>query len=351
MREFGVLSIHTDAGISGHNFASRPGPDMLQQLADVARSVLVGGNPLDIERIWHSVGMLRGADPCIQGIVDVALWDIAGKAADLPTYRLLGAYRDELPAYASSWVHADVDDYVAEALAYKQQGFAGYKLHPLTQRRRMFGHDVPLAADLALCSAVREAVGNDYPLFLDSAWVYSYGEAVTAGRHIQDLGYVWFEDPLGPEDLDGYLRLKQQLHIPLMATEVTTGGLNGILPWARQRATDFLRGDVVLKGGITGMKKIAHLAEAFQLNCELHDAYDAMNNLATLHVALSIKNCEWYEVLTPHAKGSYDTYHLNYGLASAMHIDSRGSIHAPVAPGLGIDPHWNLIDSTTTRTF
>ncbi len=222
-----------------------------------------------------------GADPCIQGIIDVALWDIAGKTANLPVYRLLGAYRDRLPVYASSWVHPEIEGYVNEALAYQERGFAGYKLHPLTQARIMHGCDVPLAADLELCNAVREAVGPDYPLFLDSAWAYNYSEAVTAGRHIQDLGYQWFEDPLADEDLNGYLRLKQQLHIPLMATEITGGGLTGLVPWAVHRATDYLRGDVVLKGGITGMMKIAHMAEAFHLNCELHGAYDAMNNLAT----------------------------------------------------------------------
>lgn len=347
---FGVLSVTTDEGITGHNFAFRPGPDVLAQLGDIARAELIGQDPLDIGAIWGRIGSLRGADPCIQGILDVALWDIAGKAADLPVYRMLGAVRQKLPTYASSWVHTDPATYVEEALAYQAQGLRGYKLHPPTQWRKFTGEDVPVSADISVCAALREAVGPDYPLFLDSAWAYTYAEAVKVGRAIQDLDYVWYEDPLPVDDINGYLRLKQALHIPLMATELTGGGLTALAPWAAQRATDYLRGDVVLKGGITGMMKIAHLAEAFHLNCELHDAYDAMNNLATLHVGLAINNCEWFEIIAPHEPGSYDLEHLNMGLARPQEIDAEGYIHAPTDPGLGIAPDWDLLDNLRVGT-
>jgi len=99
-----------------------------------------------------------------------------------------------------------------------------------------------------------------------------------------------------------------------MATEITAGGLTALVPWVVERATDFLRGDVVLKGGITGMLKIAHLAEAFHLGCEVHDAYNSLNNLASLHLIMAIPNCEWFEVLVPHRPGRYDLGHLSYGI-------------------------------------
>ncbi|MFZ0165367.1 MAG: enolase C-terminal domain-like protein, partial [Trebonia sp.] len=281
----------------------------------------------------------------VRGAVDVALWDIAAKAAGLPLHRLLGTAQHRVPAYTSSWVHREVSAYVDEVNAYQAMGFRGHKLHPLTQLRAFTGADVAVDADIELCERVREAAGGEVPLFLDAAWAYSYEEAVRAGHAIQELGYRWYEDPLQPDDLYGYIRLKQQLSIPIMATEITGGGLTALAPWVVERATDFLRGDVVLKGGITGMRKIAALAEAFHLNCEVHDAYNSLNNLATLHLIMALPNCEWFEVLTPHAPGSYDVHHLSYGLAEPISIASDGYATAPERPGLGIEIDWDLLRS------
>lgn len=347
---FGVLQVHTGEGLTGVNFAFRPGPDLLADLALAARSVLVGEDPLDIGAIHARLGGRRGADPSIRGIIDVALWDLAGKIAGLPAHRLLGTVKDRLPTYASSWVHDDPAVYAEEAVAYQRQGLRGYKLHPPTQRRTA-GVDVPVEVDLEICAAVREAVGPEYPLFLDSPFVYTYGEAIRVGRALDELGFTWFEDPLPADDMGGYLRLKQHVHLPLVATELTGGELTGLAPWAASGATDALRGDVVLKGGITGMRKIAALAEAFHLPCELHDAYDAMNNLATLHLGLAIPNCEWFEVLLPHEPGVYDLHHLNVGLARPQTIDTDGYITAPDAPGLGIDPDWATLDRMRVGTL
>jgi L-alanine-DL-glutamate epimerase-like enolase superfamily enzyme len=339
-----LLTIATDEGVEGHTFTGAPGEDLASRLVRQVKPVLLGQNPLDIGRIWALTGR-RGLPASVQGAVDVALWDIAGKAAGLPVHRLLGTVRDRIPAYTSSWVHADVQEYVDEAVAYREQGIRGHKLHPLTQLRTFRGADVPVTADIDLCRRVRAAVGDNFPLFLDSAWAYTYGEAVRAGLAIQDLGYEWYEDPLQPDDLYGYVRLKQQLSIPIMATEITGGGLTALAPWVIERATDFLRGDVVLKGGITGMLKIAHLAEAFHLGCEVHDAYNSLNNLASLHLIMAIPNCGWFEVLVPHPPGSYDLDHLSYGLTEPIAIDAEGFASPPGRPGLGIDIDWDLLRS------
>jgi len=95
------------------------------------------------------------------------------------------------------------------------------------------------------------------------------------------LAVLRAEDPLPALDIHGYRRLGQNLRIPLMATEVTPGGLQELTHWIVSEATDYVRGDVVIKGGITGLMKIAHLGEAFNLPCEIHDGYNAMNNVAT----------------------------------------------------------------------
>lgn len=337
----GVLSIRTDAGLEGHNFFGAPGEDIATILVKSVKPMLVGADPLDIGRIWRLLTR-RGLPASVQGVVDVALWDIAGKAAGLPLHRLLGTARDRVPAYTSSWVHHRPGDYVEEALAYRERGFRGHKLHPLTVFRTL-GTDVPVTADIDLCRDVRTAVGQDFALFLDAAFAYDYGEAVRVGREIQHMDYEWYEDPLQADDIYGYVRLKQQVSIPILATEITPGGLTALAPWIERRATDFLRGDVVLKGGVTGMMKIAHLAEAFHLNCEVHDAYNALNNLASLHVIMAIENCKWFEVLVPHKPGSYDLDHLSYGLVEPIAIDADGFASLPDRPGLGIEPDWDLL--------
>ncbi len=183
----GVVTISTDEGIDGHVFLSPPGVDVAPQLVNVAKPMLVGRDPLDLGAIWHDfAARARMFDPTVQGYVDIALWDIAGKAAGLPVHRLLGTCRTSVPAYASSWVHRHDATYVEEALAYREQGFVGYKLHPPTQRRHVpVGgalEAVPVRDDIETCAAVRRAVGDDYPLMLDSAWAYAYKEALARSR-------------------------------------------------------------------------------------------------------------------------------------------------------------------------
>lgn len=346
--EEAVLTVETDEGIRGYNFLSPPQPDVTKQLISIVKPRLLGRNPLDIGAIWAELGARRDLDPVVQGYVDVALWDIAGKAAGLPVHRLLGTVRTEIPAYASSWVHGSLGEYVDEVAAYRDQGFDGYKIHPPsmgTPSRQGAVTGQRVNTDAAVYSAVRNAVGPDYVLFADPFFGYSYPQALRIGRLLQDLNYEWFEDPLPADDLYGYARLRQQLSIPLMATELVTGGLTGITPWAAEGVTDYLRGDVVLKGGITGLIKIAHLAEAFHLNCELHDGYNALNNLAVLHVALAIPNCDWYEVLVPHNPGDYNLDALSWGLVEPITIDSDGMARPPDRPGLGIDVDWDVVQA------
>jgi L-alanine-DL-glutamate epimerase-like enolase superfamily enzyme len=346
----GVMTISTDEGVDGHVFVTAPGPDVTRQLVSAVKPMLMGRDPLDIGAIWHGFAAFpRMFDPTVQGYVDVALWDIAGKVAGLPVHRLLGTCRTSVPAYASSWVHADNATYAEEAAAYAALGFAGYKLHPPTQRRRMpigDGGPVAIAEDIAVCAEVRAAVGDGYCLMMDPAWAYSYKEALDVGFAIQDLGFHWYEDPLGAEDIDGYVRLKQHLSIPIVATETTIGGLYALPRWIAARATDALRGDVIIKGGITGMMKIAALAEAHHLPCEVHDAYNAIGNLATVHVVMAVPGCSMYEVLVVHEPGSYDLRHLSYGLAEPLSIDRNGLVRPPGGPGLGIEIDWDLVRSS-----
>jgi L-alanine-DL-glutamate epimerase-like enolase superfamily enzyme len=330
----GLLAVTTDDGIVGHAFlgsSNRSAERDSQGLIEYLKPVIMGQNPLERERLagelWnaaHGVGV-----PAI-GAVDVALWDIAGKAANMPIYHLLGSYRDSVPAYASSPAFDSPEEYRDMALKYKSEGWRAYKIHA----------PHPWRSDIAVCEAVRAAVGDGYPLMLDATWSYDYPTALRVGRAIQDLDFYWYEDPLAKWHIDGYVKLRQNLHIPLMATELPPGGLEQYSPWLLAQATDFLRGDVWLKGGITTCMKAAHVAEAFNMNFEIHHGGNSLNNVANLHVAMAIKNCEYFEVLLPDEVNKY-------GLVHDIEIDADGLVHAPTGPGVGAEIDFDLIRRNT----
>jgi L-alanine-DL-glutamate epimerase-like enolase superfamily enzyme len=218
--------------------------------------------------------------------------------------------------------------YAEESVRLKSQGWSAYKIHPPTEPE----------LDIAVCAAVREAVGDEYRIMLDSTWSYDYPQALRVGRAIQEMNFYWYEDPLDEEDLLNYVKLKQQLYIPIMATEYSPGGLYSYAQWLILQATDYLRGDVAVKGGITGILKAAHLAEAFKMNYEIHHGGNSLNNVANLHVTMALRNCEYFEVLLPSAA-------QEYGVAQEIEVDANGQVHAIEAPGLGADIDFDLIEA------
>ena len=220
--------------------------------------------------------------------------------------------------------------YAEEALHYRALNMAAYKIHPPQVWRN----------DIKVCEAVRKAVGDDYLLMLDAVWSYDYQAALRVGQAIEALGYYWYEDPLADADIYNYVELKKHLNIPIMATEYPAGGLDSYAPWVKERATDFLRGDVAVKGGITTLLKTAHLAEAFHLNFEIHHGGNSLNNFANLHVLMAIQNTEFFEVLLPSDS-------QKYGLLQDIEIDMNGMVHAPCEPGLGALIDFDLIRRKT----
>ncbi|MGH7278887.1 MAG: enolase C-terminal domain-like protein, partial [Candidatus Rokuibacteriota bacterium] len=243
--QLGLLTVRTDAGIEGHAFlgsAMRGAHLDAQSLIQYLKPIVMGQDPLDRERLYQALWQKnRFTTLRAIGAVDIALWDIAGKTAGWPIHRLLGSYRDSVPAYASSAVLPSKEIYAEEAARFKAEGWTAYKIHPPTEPTR----------DIVICEAVRAAVGDGFTLMLDSTWAYRYPEALRVGKAIERLGYYWYEDPLADDDLYNYVKLKQQLSIPILATEYAPGGFTAFAPWLVARATDFLRGDVAVKGGIT----------------------------------------------------------------------------------------------------
>jgi L-alanine-DL-glutamate epimerase-like enolase superfamily enzyme len=336
--QLGLLTVTTDEGLDGHAFlgsAMRSAHHDAASLIQYLKPLVLGQDPLDRERLYQAMWQ-RNRQTTLRaiGAVDVALWDIAGKAAGMPIHRLLGSYRDRVPAYASSAVLPGPEAYAEEAARFKAEGWTAYKIHPPTDP----------AVDVEVCRAVRRAVGDAFTLMLDSTWAYGYPDAVRVGQAIQALGFHWYEDPLADDDLLGYVKLKRQLSIPILATEYAPGGLTAFAPWLVHQATDFLRGDVAVKGGISALVKAAHLAEVFHMNLEIHHGGNSLNNVANLHVTMAIRNCEFFEVLLPAAA-------QKYGLLHDIEVDGHGLVHAFDAPGLGAAIDLGVIERKKTAVL
>jgi len=336
--ELGLLTLRTDGGVEGHAFlgsAMRSAALDAQSLLRVLKPLVLGQDPLDRERLWQAMWQRnRGTTIRTIGAMDVALWDLGGKIANMPIHRLLGSYRESAPAYASSAVLASPEAYAEEAARFKADGWTAYKIHPPTDP----------ATDIKVCEAVRRSVGDAYTVMLDSTWAYQYPEALRVGKVAEALGFYWYEDPLADDDVYNYVKLKQQLSIPILATEYAPGGFTALAPWITARATDYLRGDVAVKGGITPLVKSAHLAEAFHMNFEIHHGGNSLNNVANIHVIMAIRNCEFFEVLLPGEA-------QKYGLVGDIEVDSHGLVHAPTAPGLGAQIDFALIEQKRIATL
>jgi len=336
--ELGLVTLRTDDGVEGHSFLGSSIRGARLDVVGLVRHLapaIQGQDPLERERLWAAMhGLSRAVTPRTIGAVDVALWDIAGKVAGLPIHRLLGGFRRRLPAYASSATLGAPEAYAEEALRMRQQGFRAYKIHP----------PAPPDSCIAACTEVRRAVGSDMALMLDPAGIYGFPDAVRVGRAIEELGFVWLEDPLAEDDIYNCVKLRQKLDIPIMATEYAPGGFHGYAPWLIAQATDYLRGDVAVKGGLTGIVKGACLADAFRMNYEIHHGGNSLNNVAQIHAAMAIRNTQYFEVLLP-AEAQMDA------VVDDIAVDAEGYVNAIDRPGLGVDIDLDLIKSRTLEVL
>ena len=328
-----VLKLTTDNGIEGvaTAMAARSGQVTESYLRDNIAPVVLGRSPYDREAIWHELWNIDRHEAFfpvfLPGPVDVALWDICAKAAGVPLYQYIGAYRTELPVYASGLFHSTPEEYVEEALYYKERGILGYKAHP----------PGPVNLDMKIHQMVRDAVGPDVMLMSDPVGEYTLVEAVRVGRHLERLNYEWFEEPFRDFELYKYTQLCSILDIPVAATETTRGCHWGVAQVIAQKAADIVRADVSWKCGITGTLKIAHLAESFGLNCEIHTTTMNYMDLVNLHVSCAIRNCKYFEYFVPEED-------FMFPMSERLPIDGNGVVHVPQGPGVGADLDWELVE-------
>jgi L-alanine-DL-glutamate epimerase-like enolase superfamily enzyme len=338
-----LLEIHTKGGAIGYAFGLDPGV-----VEGVVAPVLLGENALYRERIWQRLSEFqRGSGALLSdamlAVVDVALWDLAGRVAGLSVSQMLGSFRDRLPAYASTMC-GDVDrpgglstpeEYADFAEQCQQEGYPAFKIHPWMP---------PLAGppsvdrDIAVCVAVRERVGPTMELMLDPYHQYSRQEAKRLAQAIHELGYLWIEEPMREASISSYRWLTDQVEIDIVGPETAGGQIWTRAEWVRAGACDILRAGILDVGGITPLMKAIHLAEANGMSIEIHDG-----GAATLQVlgAMQIPG-RYYErgLLHPLVDHSARTPWL---AALEDPIDADGFVSIPSTPGVGWEIDWDFI--------
>ena len=326
-RNWLFVKIYTDEGITGVGECSG-WPRVIETAVQDLRSILIGEDPQNIERLWqkmqvaimgHGITGVVGAG-AMSGI-DMALWDIKGKALNTPVWNLLGGkMRDRIRIYA----HASTPEV---ALQLKAQGVTAIKAGGLKQPVRML-------------DGLREAIGDEMDLMVDlhgPPWLTT-ADAIALGRRLEPLGLLFMEDPVAPEQTDAYQRIRDAVAIPLAAGE-RLATIWGLRPLIERDLVDVVQPDTGRSGGITVLKKIAAMAEAHGIMLAPHSGslgpiaeYAALHVLAAVPNALMLERVEidWAArptVITP----------------APVTID--GHIAVPTAPGLGVD----IVESEIAR--
>jgi L-alanine-DL-glutamate epimerase-like enolase superfamily enzyme len=305
-----------------------------------AQRLLLGKNALSLPEFTNQfrseVGQLSYA-----GAINVCLWDILGKAVNMPVYRLLGGYRDRIRAYASSQHLKAPEDFARDVEHAKSQGFTAYKIHPPW----LEGNSVDYKLDIEVAKTVRKTAGDDMPLLFDRVGAYSRLEAMKVGRVLDELNYVSYEDVIPTDDMEGLAELARALDVPITVGEFIFSPYD-YSKYIRMHAMDEVRFIVENVGGISGGMKIAQMAECFGMMCQPHNWGTLLDHAAHFHCELAMPNNVWFEMTQP--QGITDRPYFK----DKLRIEKDGYVPAPVKPGLGYEIDYqtlhNMIEQIRT---
>ncbi|MGH2405540.1 MAG: mandelate racemase/muconate lactonizing enzyme family protein [bacterium] len=324
-----LVRITTDDGLVGYGESHAPvAPGVVVSIInELLTPLLIGENPLAIDRLWekmyasmrirgHHTGFMSEA---MAGI-DIALWDIAGKAAGLPIHLLMGGgYHDKVRLYQSHLPVLEPAEMAAIAKHHAEEGFHGIKISGGA------GADV----DIRNVERIREAVGGNVALMLDAAGVYDPPTAVKIGRALERNDVLFFEDPLPCEDYAGFAELCRTLDVAVAMGEtettryqfnrrLTMGGVDVVLP------------DICRANGLTECRRIAMLADIYNVKlCPHNSVCSAVHHAASLQLCAAIPNFLLYEF--------WSGYNPILDIVTAPLAPDHGYLHVPNGPGLGIE--------------
>jgi D-galactarolactone cycloisomerase len=326
-----IVEVETDQGLIGYGEAlTRLGPSAVcEVITSILRPALIGADPMDVDVLWErmfatmkSRGHWKGfMIEAISG-VDIALWDIIGKALNQPVSRLLGGrHHEKLEAYASSIMLMDRQEMAKEARDLVRKGFRKIKVKL----------GLGVETDCGNIRAIREATGPDIGIMLDANCGYNTEEALRLGVLLEPLNILWMEEPVPPYDLEGYARLSETLRIPIAGgeSEFTRWGFRDLILKGK---VSVIQPDIARCGGFTEARKIAALASSLGVPVAPHTgASGAVSIAAAVHWASSLSDFYIYEHM-------YTENPLRTEILKEAILEFQGGfVKVPAGPGLGIE--------------
>ena len=307
--QYTFVTVHTDEGITGWGECSstpRRGSFLTARGVEAVRDALVGEDPTDIDRLWHKLYRrytymgARGFPTTVISGIDIALWDIKGKALGRPIYDLLGGrFRDDVRVYANGWFFdcSTPEQYAAAAAETVAAGHDALKLDPflemvpfhtqyvdgqISARGEQLGYDI--------VAAIREAVGPHVEILIDAHGHYNVASAIRIGNNLFEQSAIgWFEEPVPPESYQALRQVRENTSAPICVGERLFTRFE-FVPIFEQRLADYVMPDVVWTGGISELRKIATMAETYYVPISPHNAQGPGQILAGAHVSMVTPN-------------------------------------------------------------
>jgi len=346
-----LIRITLDNGLSGWGEGYGPA-ELIKAGIEFFTPLILGSTPLEQEKLWQSM-YLRSLDHARSGVllsalsaIDIALWDLKGKILSQPISVLLGGRRrDSVKAYATGLYFTDCDNLTArladEAETYKQQGFTAVKM------KVGLGVD----QDVRNVRAAREAIGPDVALMIDANHAFSFREALRLAEELERSDITWFEEPLTPEDYEGYRELRKRSRIPIAAGECEYLRF-GFLRLFRRRCVDIAQPDPCATGGFTETKKIVDLAQAFGVDFAPHCWGSCIAVATSLHLLSNYAPCPGRLFnREPILELDRTQNPFREELGSPKFTLNQGKVQVPDGPGLGIEIDEDLVRKYTVSSF
>jgi D-galactarolactone cycloisomerase len=328
-----LIAVHTDAGITGYGSVFTNG-GLVEAALRVLEPLYRGENAIEPERVseklhQNTFWMGRGGTltHAISGI-DIALWDVLGKAVAQPVSRLLGGiYRKRVMPYCSILMEEPglMRD---EAARYRAMGFKALKIG-----WGPFGRRDDAKLDEAIVRAARQGLGDDAKLFVDAGasdayWPQNLKWALSTSRMLKDYNVGWFEEALKPDAIDEFVELRKQSPVPIAGGEVLTRR-QSFTPWLVRGAFDIVQPDVTKVGGISEQRRIAWMAEEFGVRYVGHGWNTAIGVAADLQISAAMPQTEVVEFIGGSA-------YVDGVLTEPFRLDAEGYLEIPISPGIGV---------------
>jgi L-alanine-DL-glutamate epimerase-like enolase superfamily enzyme len=331
-----IIEIQTDQGLTGI------GPAIDSAALEPARTQLVGKDPFAIEQLAGPLRYYLGQNSRTVSSLEIALWDLVGKAAGQPLYKLWGAAKERVPAYASMIQLSTPEERVRMALQLKSQGWKAIKLR---------AHFATLKEDVHLVEAVRKAVGDDMDIMVDANQAQSFGtwqpgvrwdfrRALNTARELERLNCQWLEEPRNRYSFDELAELNRLTAIPIAGGE-NNRGVHEYRWMLQQNVFDILQPDIMVADGVTGFREIGLLAKAHDRQVIPHHGGGNLGTVAQLHAIASWTHAPWIEILHDPPVAAYTN-----GFAIMENppiVNNEGYMNMPLGHGLGVTINRDLL--------